>query len=32
VLSKPPRLAELRAALVKLAAPPDPADALVESA
>jgi signal transduction histidine kinase/ActR/RegA family two-component response regulator len=32
VLSKPPRLAELRAALAKLAAPPDPADAFVESA
>jgi signal transduction histidine kinase/ActR/RegA family two-component response regulator len=32
VLSKPPRLAELRTALAKLAAPEDPAEALVESA
>jgi signal transduction histidine kinase/ActR/RegA family two-component response regulator len=32
VLSKPPRLAELRAALAKLSASQDPADALVESA
>ena len=32
VLSKPPRLAELRAALAKLAVPLDPADAFVESA
>jgi CheY-like chemotaxis protein/anti-sigma regulatory factor (Ser/Thr protein kinase) len=32
VLSKPPRLGELRAALAKLVPPADPADALVESA
>jgi signal transduction histidine kinase/DNA-binding response OmpR family regulator len=32
VLSKPPRLAELRAALAKLAAPQDPVAALVQSA
>src|SRR5882762_9318044 len=32
VLSKPPRLAELRAALAKLAAPQDPPAAFVESA
>jgi hypothetical protein len=32
VLSKPPRLAELRAALAKLSDPQDPAEALVESA
>jgi signal transduction histidine kinase len=32
VLSKPPRLGELRAALAKLILPADPADALVESA
>ncbi|HWS65496.1 MAG TPA: hypothetical protein VEP70_03740, partial [Burkholderiales bacterium] len=32
VLSKPPRLGELRAALAKLVSPADPADALVESA
>jgi CheY-like chemotaxis protein len=32
VLSKPPRLAELRAALAKLAAPQDPSAAFVESA
>ncbi|TLZ48385.1 MAG: response regulator [Gammaproteobacteria bacterium] len=32
VLSKPPRLGELRAALAKLVPPPDPAEALVESA
>ena len=32
VLSKPPRLGELRAALAKLVLPADPADALVESA
>src|SRR5882762_5227123 len=32
VLSKPPRLGELRAALAKLVPPADPADTLVESA
>jgi CheY-like chemotaxis protein/anti-sigma regulatory factor (Ser/Thr protein kinase) len=32
VLSKPPRLGELRAALAKLVPPADPADALAESA
>jgi hypothetical protein len=32
VLSKPPRLGELRAALANLVLPADPADALVESA
>ena len=32
VLSKPPRLAELRAALAKLADPQDPVDTLVQSA
>ena len=32
VLSKPPRLGELRAALARLVPPPDPAEALVESA